>query len=141
MDPDRKRKIRLVVALAVAVLPGRRARLRLVLGLERGEDALGARSGDVGRAYQLAGSVDEIIGGAPTATGAVRSPIATTRARRGAPVAYTGERADAFREGREIVVDGLDENGVFVGDKDTLLTKCPSKFSEEAADDTNVIIE
>ena len=46
-----------------------------------------------------------------------------------------------FREGREIVVEGSMQNGVFVGDKDTLLTKCPSKFSEEAADDTNVIIE
>ena len=32
-------------------------------------------------------------------------------------------------------------NGIFVADKDSLITKCPSKFSDQAADDTNVIIE
>lgn len=47
------------------------------------------------------------------------------------PVTYSGVVPDPFREGREIVLKGTVENGVFVGDKDTLVTKCPSKFSEK----------
>ncbi len=47
-------------------------------------------------------------------------------------VVYEGVIPDPFREGREIVLQGsVNENGVFVGDKDTLVTKCPSKFSEK----------
>lgn len=47
------------------------------------------------------------------------------------PVTYNGVVPDPFREGREIVLKGTVENGVFVGEKDTLVTKCPSKFSEK----------
>jgi cytochrome c-type biogenesis protein CcmE len=47
------------------------------------------------------------------------------------PVTYSGVVPDPFREGREIVLTGTVENGVFVGDRDTLVTKCPSKFSEK----------
>jgi cytochrome c-type biogenesis protein CcmE len=49
---------------------------------------------------------------------------------------------DPFREGREVIITGaLDEHGVLVAQKDSLITKCPSKFSEEYGDDPNVIIE
>ena len=47
------------------------------------------------------------------------------------PVTYSGVVPDPFREGREIVLTGTVENGVFVGEPDTLVTKCPSKFSEK----------
>jgi cytochrome c-type biogenesis protein CcmE len=48
------------------------------------------------------------------------------------PVAYEGVVPDPFRDGREIVLKGsVDENGTFVGERDTLVTKCPSKFSEK----------
>lgn len=47
------------------------------------------------------------------------------------PVTYSGVVPDPFRGGREIVLKGKVEDGVFVGDKDTLVTKCPSKFSEK----------
>jgi cytochrome c-type biogenesis protein CcmE len=36
---------------------------------------------------------------------------------------------DPFRDGREVIVTGKLENGTFVGDKDSLITKCPSKFT------------
>lgn len=45
------------------------------------------------------------------------------------PVTYTGTIPDPFRGGREIVLAGTLENGVFVGEPDTLVTKCPSKFT------------
>jgi cytochrome c-type biogenesis protein CcmE len=45
------------------------------------------------------------------------------------PVAYTGSVPDLFRPGRDIVVDGRMQNGVFVADPGTMVTKCPSKYS------------
>lgn len=46
------------------------------------------------------------------------------------PVVYQGAVPDPFRGGREIILTGKMENGVFVGELDTLITKCPSKFEE-----------
>ncbi len=43
---------------------------------------------------------------------------------------YTGAVPDPFRQGREIVVTVRKQGDVFVGEKDTLVTKCPSKFSK-----------
>ncbi len=45
------------------------------------------------------------------------------------PVTYSGTVPDPFRGGREIVLSGEVENGTFVGERDTLVTKCPSKFT------------
>lgn len=45
------------------------------------------------------------------------------------PVAYSGVVPDPFRGGREIVLSGKVERGGFLGEPDTLVTKCPSKFT------------
>jgi cytochrome c-type biogenesis protein CcmE len=59
------------------------------------------------------------------------------------PVSYSGVVPDPFREGREVIVTGrLDESGTFMAEKDSLITKCPSKFADEAAaDPEHVVIE
>ncbi|MFN8223938.1 MAG: cytochrome c maturation protein CcmE [Gaiellales bacterium] len=44
------------------------------------------------------------------------------------PVVYRGSVPDLFRPGRHIVVDGKVENGVFVAARDSMITKCPSKY-------------
>jgi cytochrome c-type biogenesis protein CcmE len=49
------------------------------------------------------------------------------------PVEYRGNVPDAFKDGREIVVTGHMEDGVFQADRGTLITLCPSKFMEEQA--------
>jgi cytochrome c-type biogenesis protein CcmE len=36
-----------------------------------------------------------------------------------------------FREGREVAVQGTLRNGLFVGQRDTLVTKCPSKYVDK----------
>ena len=46
-------------------------------------------------------------------------------------VRYDGVVPDPFRDGREIIIKGTVVNGVFEGEPDTLVTKCPSKFSEK----------
>jgi cytochrome c-type biogenesis protein CcmE len=50
-------------------------------------------------------------------------------AKRGVTVVYTGSLSDQFREGREVSVKGELRNGVFVAKKDSLVTKCPSKYT------------
>ena len=45
------------------------------------------------------------------------------------PVVYKGSVPDLFRTGRDVVVDGHLRNGAFVAVPDTLVTKCPSKYS------------
>src|SRR5947208_2811973 len=49
------------------------------------------------------------------------------------PVVYTGTVPDLFRTGRDVVVDGRMRNGVFVAVPNTLVTKCPSKYSPKRA--------
>ena len=49
------------------------------------------------------------------------------------PVTYKGTVPDPFRGGREIVLTGaIAKSGVFVGEPETLITKCPSKFTTKS---------
>jgi cytochrome c-type biogenesis protein CcmE len=45
-------------------------------------------------------------------------------------VLYAGSVPDLFRADRHVVVDGKLENGVFVATPGTMITKCPSKYSD-----------
>jgi cytochrome c-type biogenesis protein CcmE len=45
------------------------------------------------------------------------------------PVVYKGSVPDLFQTGREVVVDGTLRGGVFVAVPDSLVTKCPSKYT------------
>lgn len=49
------------------------------------------------------------------------------------PVVYHGIVPEQFKDGREVVVTGRLVNGVFVAERDKLLTKCPSKFQGKPA--------
>jgi cytochrome c-type biogenesis protein CcmE len=44
------------------------------------------------------------------------------------PLAYTGTVPDPFREGREVIVTVEKHGERYVGERNTLITKCPSKF-------------
>jgi cytochrome c-type biogenesis protein CcmE len=44
------------------------------------------------------------------------------------PVVYRGSVPDLFKVGRHVVLDGRLRDGVFVGVRDSLVTKCPSKY-------------
>ena len=128
MDPQRKRKIRLVAALGVAVL------LSVALVYTSFSASTEARepsqllSAAPGATYDLTGRV--VKGSVSRDDGALRFRVAD---RDGGgetlPVAYRGAVPDPFRGGREIILTGKVERGVFVGEPDTLVTKCPSKFT------------
>lgn len=46
-----------------------------------------------------------------------------------ANVVYHGTVPDLFRPGREVVVTGALQGGTFVAQRDSLSTKCPSKYA------------
>ena len=43
-------------------------------------------------------------------------------------VVYRGTVPDQFKVGRELMVKGALRNGVFVAERDSMVTKCPSKY-------------
>jgi cytochrome c-type biogenesis protein CcmE len=51
-------------------------------------------------------------------------------------VLYRGSVPDQFKDGREVVVTGSVVDGVFVAKTDSLVTLCPSKFSDRPDDST-----
>ena len=127
MDPGRKRAIRLTVALTAALLL---ASALIYTSFSAGRDELTAsqliKRAQPGQSYILAGTV---LNGSVRHDGEqlvfrVRDP----KLRVSVPVHYTGIVPDPFRDGREIVIQGRLENGTFVGQRDTLVTKCPSKY-------------
>jgi cytochrome c-type biogenesis protein CcmE len=128
VDPARKRKIRLVVALGVAVmLAGALVYTSFSASSEAKEPSqlVGAASGG---SYELTGRV--VKGSVRHRGEELRFRVADRdNAAESLPVTYAGTVPDPFRGGREIVLSGTVERGVFVGERDTLVTKCPSKFT------------
>lgn len=132
MDPARKRRIRLVVALSAALLlSGALAYTTFSSSSSAVTPSKLLASASASQSYQLTGKV---VDGSIKRTGAgidfrVRDRDGTASV----PVSYTGTVPDPFREGREIIVTVRKQGATFVGEKDSLTTKCPSKFRDEPA--------
>ena len=56
------------------------------------------------------------------------------------PVRYSGEVPDPFADGREVIVSGKVNDGTFLAARDSLITKCPSKFATQAKQDPQHVI-
>lgn len=127
MNPARKRTVRLIVALSAAVLL---ASALIYTSFSAASPALTpsqlVRVAQPGRSYQLTGMV---VAGSVHRKGSVLDFGVEDRAGGTAiPVAYTGVVPDPFREGREVIVTVQPQGGRFVGERDSLITKCPSKY-------------
>jgi cytochrome c-type biogenesis protein CcmE len=48
------------------------------------------------------------------------------------PVVYSGTVPDLFAPGRDISVRGKLQDGVFVAERGSLVTKCPSKYAPDS---------
>lgn len=83
------------------------------------------------RSYDLTGKVVPGTIERPKGGQEIRFRVADRDGSASVPVRYSGTVPDPFREGREVIVTGRVEDGVFVGERDSLVTKCPSKFSSE----------
>ena len=129
MDPSRKRRIRLVAALTAAVvLAGALVWTSFGAASETRTPSQLLAAAQAGRTYQLTGRVEPGY----TRNGTVTEFRVRDRAGRASvPVRYDGALPDPFRAGREVIVDVRKQGRVFVGQPDSLVTKCPSKFSAE----------
>jgi cytochrome c-type biogenesis protein CcmE len=129
MDPTRKRKIRFVVALTCAVLlAGALAYTSFSASSEASTPSQLVAGAEAGRTYQLTGKVEPGWRREGTTT---HFRVRDRAGHVSVPVRYTGAVPDPFRTGREVIVDVRKDGDVFVGEKDSLVTKCPSKFSAE----------
>ncbi len=127
MDPARKRKLRLGVALAAAVLL---ATALIYTSFSASTEASKPSEIEPGQAYELTGKV---VNGSIARDGdALRFRIRDRDGSQSVPVTYAGVVPDPFREGREVIVSGeLQRGGTFVAERDSLVTKCPSKFTKD----------
>jgi cytochrome c-type biogenesis protein CcmE len=128
MSPARKRKARLIAALSAAVVL---ASALVYTSFSAASPALSpsqlVRQAQPGRAYQLTGTV---VAGSVRHAGAVLDFRVADRAGGvSVPVSYTGTVPDPFREGREIIVTVQKQGASYVGERDSLITKCPSKYT------------
>ncbi len=129
MDPARKRTIRLVFALSAVLL------LATALIWTSFNAATEARTpsqvleqpAEPGRSYELTGKVVE--GSIERDGEALRFAVRDRVGSASVPVSYSGVVPDPFREGREVIVSGALAEDTFVAERDSLVTKCPSKFT------------
>jgi cytochrome c-type biogenesis protein CcmE len=128
VDPQRKRHIRLVVALSVAVLLAVALVYTSFSASTEAKEPSELIGATPGVSYDLTGRV--VKGTVQRDGNDLRFRVADRDGRGEAiPVTYSGVVPDPFRGGREIVLTGEVERGTFVGEPDTLVTKCPSKFT------------
>jgi cytochrome c-type biogenesis protein CcmE len=130
MDQSRKRTIRLFVALGVAVLlAGALAYTSFNASTEARQPSQLIGSASPGKAYELTGKV--VAGSVDRGREVLRFRVRDRNGQASVPVRYAGAVPDPFREGREVVVTGKLRNGVFEAERDSLVTKCPSKFTKK----------
>ena len=127
MNPSRKRKVRLVVALGAAVVL---AAALIYTSFSAASPALTPtqllHQAQSGRTYVLTGTV---AAGSVHHRGEVLDfAVRERKDKATVPLAYTGTVPDPFREGREVIVTVEKQGDRYDGERNTLITKCPSKF-------------
>jgi cytochrome c-type biogenesis protein CcmE len=132
MNPARKRTVRLVVALSAAVVL---ASALIYTSFSAASPALSpsqlVREAQPGRSYLLTGTV---VARSVHREGEVLNFSVEDRVGGTAiPLAYTGTVPDPFREGREVIVTVDKQGDRFIGERNSLITKCPSKYKTAPA--------
>jgi cytochrome c-type biogenesis protein CcmE len=132
VDPSRKRAIRLTVALTAALLL---AGALVYVSFSAGNKEVTASQCIAicrqGQTYELAGTV--LVGSVrhdgPTLWFSIRDPKRDVAV----PVRYTGVVPDPFAAGRAVMVAVRREGTAYVGQENSLTTKCPSKYQAAAS--------
>jgi cytochrome c-type biogenesis protein CcmE len=134
MDPSRKRAIRLTVALTAALLL---ATALVYTSFTAGRDELTAgqllQKAQPGRSYLLAGTV--LTGSVSRQGDVLNFRVRDPKLRLSVPVRYTGIVPDPFAAGRGVVVTVEEPRAdapSFIGEQNSLTTKCPSKYQAAA---------
>lgn len=132
MDPSRKRAIRLTVALTAALLL---ASALVYTSFSAGRAELTASQlltkAKRGESYVLAGTV--LAGSVRHLGDALLFRVRDPKLKVSVPVRYTGVVPDPFRAGRGVLVTVHQQGSSFIGEQNSLTTKCPSKYQAAAA--------
>jgi cytochrome c-type biogenesis protein CcmE len=126
VDPARKRRLRLVVALGAALAL---AGALVYTSFSASTEASQPSQIQPGRSYELTGKV--VPGSIVRGDEALRFRLRDRDGSESVPVRYAGAVPDPFRDGREVIVSGELRGGTFVAERDSLVTKCPSKFTKD----------
>ena len=130
MDPSRKRRLRLVIALSVAILlASALVYTSFSASTQASTPSEVVSSAEPGRSYELTGKV--VDGSVKREGERLRFAVRDREGSTSVPVSYEGVVPDPFREGREVIVSGKVEGETFVAERDSLVTKCPSKFTKD----------
>jgi cytochrome c-type biogenesis protein CcmE len=125
-SPHRRRRIRAAVSLTAALLLAMAlAYTSFSASSEASSPGQLLRDARPGRTYQLTGTV---VAGYTRVGDTLRFRVRDRAGRASVRVDYTGEVPDPFRAGREVIVTVRRAGANFVGRRDSLITKCPSKF-------------
>lgn len=132
MEPSRKRAIRLTVALTAALLL---ASALVWTSFSAGREELTAsqllRTAQPGQSYILAGTV---LNGSVRHQGeALLFRVRDPKLKMSVPVRYTGIVPDPFAPGRGVLVTVQKQGTGFIGQQNSMLTKCPSKYQAASA--------
>jgi cytochrome c-type biogenesis protein CcmE len=130
MNPHRKRTTRLVVSLCAALLLAGALIYTSFSASSEARTPSQLRDAATGRSYQLTGRV---VPGYRREGDVLVFRDRNGSSRASVPVRYAGAVPDPFRAGREVIVTVRRQGDDFVGEKDSLVTKCPSKFSDTKA--------
>jgi cytochrome c-type biogenesis protein CcmE len=125
--PGKRSPVRLIVALSVAAVLAVFLLYTSIAGGGTPSLRPSQLHGHQGR-VSLMGQVIGAPAGDAHAAG-LRFQLRDVKGTTTVPVVYKGSVPDLFKTGRDVVVDGRLHNGVFVAVPDTLVTKCPSKYS------------
>jgi cytochrome c-type biogenesis protein CcmE len=87
---------------------------------------LNGRTGEVALVGRVVGRVS-----GDARRGGLRFKLRDIEGTAAVPVVYRGSVPDLFRSGRDISLRGELKNGTFVGQPGTLVTKCPSKYTDK----------
>ncbi len=133
MDPSRKRAIRLTIALTVALLL---ASALVYTSFSAGRDELTAsqllKRARPGQSYILAGTV--LDGSVRREGQALLFRVRDPKLKLSVPVRYTGVVPDPFAQGRAVLVTvRAGASAGFIGEQNSLTTKCPSKYQAASA--------
>jgi cytochrome c-type biogenesis protein CcmE len=130
MDPARKRTIRLVVALSAAVvLAGGLVYTSFSASSPAKTPSQLLQRAESGQSYKLTGKV---VAGYSREGNVLNFRVRDRSGRASVPVRYAGAVPDPFRADREVIVTvRKGEGSTFVAERDSLVTKCPSKFTED----------
>jgi cytochrome c-type biogenesis protein CcmE len=128
MAPSRRRRIRLTTALTAAILLAGALIYTSFSSAAQVRSPSQLKTAVDGRTYDVTGIV---LPGYTRSGTQLNFRIADRAGSQASAVLvrYSGAVPDPFKVGREVIVTVTKSGSAFVGQKDSLVTKCPSKFA------------